>query len=62
VYQILPRGLNDLMDDFWHDWKKFLGLNHVIQKFELYDFTPIYEWHLGEKEKKQMSIEVSYYN
>eukprot|EP00252_Welwitschia_mirabilis_P024758 TRINITY_DN744_c0_g1_i2.p1 TRINITY_DN744_c0_g1~~TRINITY_DN744_c0_g1_i2.p1 ORF type:complete len:711 (-),score=172.30 TRINITY_DN744_c0_g1_i2:1356-3488(-) len=44
--------------NFWHDWKKILGPKHVIQKLELCDFTPIYEWHLKEKEKKkQMSTE-----
>ena len=51
------------IENFWHDWKKVLGSKHVIQKFELGDFTPIYEWHLGKKErKKQMSAEVSYCN
>jgi len=46
------------IENFWHDWKKVLGSKHVIQKFELCDFTPIYDWHLMEKEKKkQMSAE-----
>lgn len=44
--------------NFWSDWKQILGKKHVIQKFELCDFTPIYEWHLSEKEKKkQMTTE-----
>ncbi|XP_048322737.1 DNA topoisomerase 1-like [Ziziphus jujuba] len=34
------------------------GKNHVIQKFDSCDFTPIYDWHQNEKEKKkQMSSE-----
>ncbi|KAJ6819582.1 DNA topoisomerase 1 beta-like [Iris pallida] len=46
------------IDNFWADWKQILGKNHVIKKFELCDFTPIYEWHLREKEKKkQMTSE-----
>lgn len=48
------------IDNFMNDWKVLLGRNHVIKKFELCDFTPIYEWHQKEKEKKkQMSTEVS---
>lgn len=44
--------------NFWEDWKGYLGKNHVIKKFELCDFTPIYEWHAAEKErKKNMSTE-----
>ncbi|KAH7307243.1 hypothetical protein KP509_22G051300 [Ceratopteris richardii] len=46
------------LSNFWNDWRKLLGSNHVIQKLEECDFTPIYEWHLAEKEKKkQLSSE-----
>ncbi|XP_002529020.2 DNA topoisomerase 1 alpha [Ricinus communis] len=46
------------LENFWNDWRKLLGRNHVIQKLEDCDFTPIYEWHEREKEKKkQMSTE-----
>lgn len=46
------------IENFWHDWRKVLGSKHVIQNFGLCDFTPIYDWHLREKEKKkQMSAE-----
>ncbi|OAY28419.1 DNA topoisomerase 1 alpha isoform X1 [Manihot esculenta] len=46
------------LENFWNDWRKLLGKNHVIQKLEDCDFTPIYEWHQREKEKKkQMSTE-----
>ncbi|PKA53641.1 DNA topoisomerase 1 [Apostasia shenzhenica] len=46
------------IENFMNDWRPILGKNHVIKKFELCDFTPIYEWHLREKEKKkQMSSE-----
>ncbi|CAL5396228.1 unnamed protein product [Camellia sinensis] len=45
-------------ENFMNDWRKILGKNHVIQKWEDCDFTPIYEWHQREKEKKkQMSSE-----
>jgi DNA topoisomerase-1 len=47
------------LSNFWNDWKKILGPGHVIQSLDHCDFTPIYEWHLAEKEKKkQMSSEV----
>ncbi|KAL9283528.1 DNA topoisomerase 1 alpha [Arabidopsis thaliana] len=45
-------------ENFWNDWRRLLGKKHVIQKLDDCDFTPIYEWHLEEKEKKkQMSTE-----
>ncbi|GMN48569.1 hypothetical protein TIFTF001_017730 [Ficus carica] len=45
-------------DNFWNDWRKLLGKNHVIQKLDACDFTPIYNWYQEEKEKKkQMSTE-----
>jgi DNA topoisomerase I len=48
------------IENFWNDWKQILGKKHVIKKFELCDFTPIYGWHLAEKEKKkQMTSEVN---
>ncbi|CAI0379324.1 unnamed protein product [Linum tenue] len=47
------------LENFWNDWRRILGRNHVIQKLDDCDFTPIYEWHQQEKEKKkQMSTEV----
>ncbi|KAK9269439.1 hypothetical protein L1049_001213 [Liquidambar formosana] len=46
------------IENFMNDWRKILGRNHVIQKFNDCDFSPIYEWHQNEKEKKkQMSTE-----
>ncbi|KAB5534466.1 hypothetical protein DKX38_017552 [Salix brachista] len=46
------------LQNFWNDWRILLGKNHVIQKLEICDFNPIYEWHEKEKEKKkQMSTE-----
>ncbi|XP_009619726.2 DNA topoisomerase 1 alpha-like [Nicotiana tomentosiformis] len=45
-------------ENFMNDWRKILGKNHVIQNLDDCDFTPIYEWHQSEKEKKkQMSTE-----
>lgn len=49
-------------ENFFSDWKKMLGKSHVIQNLDDCDFTPIYEWHQREKEKKkQLSTEVSYW-
>jgi DNA topoisomerase-1 len=48
-------------DNFWNDWRKLLGRNHVIQSLEKCDFTPIYDWYQQEKEKKkQLSAQVSW--
>ncbi|KAK6137037.1 hypothetical protein DH2020_029221 [Rehmannia glutinosa] len=45
-------------ENFMADWRKILGKNHTIQSLEHCDFTPIYEWHQTEKEKKkQMTTE-----
>ncbi|CAA2969751.1 topoisomerase I [Olea europaea subsp. europaea] len=45
-------------ENFMSDWRKILGKNHIIQSLEYCDFTPIYEWHQKEKEKKkQMTTE-----
>lgn len=47
-------------ENFWTDWRKLLGKNHVIQNLNDCDFTPIYDWYQIEKEKKkQLSTEVS---
>ncbi|RVW38872.1 DNA topoisomerase 1 beta [Vitis vinifera] len=55
-YATKPR----FIENFMNDWRVRLGKNHVIKKFELCDFTPIYEWHEKEKEKKkQMTTEES---
>jgi DNA topoisomerase-1 len=55
-------GKQTFIDNFFTDWRKILGKNHIIKKFELCDFTPIYEWHLREKEKKkQMTTEASFF-
>eukprot|EP00877_Chromochloris_zofingiensis_P012806 jgi/Chrzof1/777/Cz01g28140.t1 len=39
--------------NFWGDFKEVLGKNHVIQSLSKCDFTPIYEWHMAEREKKK---------
>ena len=55
-YATKPR----FIENFMNDWRVVLGKNHVIKKFEPCDFTPMYEWHQKEKEKKkQMTAEVS---
>ncbi|KAM0866765.1 hypothetical protein ACQ4PT_042433 [Festuca glaucescens] len=46
------------INNFFKDWRNILGRKHIIKKFELCDFSPIYKWHLQEKEKKkQMTSE-----
>ncbi|KAK8644004.1 hypothetical protein V6N13_013280 [Hibiscus sabdariffa] len=51
-------GKPQFKKNFWEDWSKMLGKNHIIKGLDKCDFTPIYEWHLQEKEKKkQMSSE-----
>uniref|UniRef100_A0A1J3D932 DNA topoisomerase I n=1 Tax=Noccaea caerulescens TaxID=107243 RepID=A0A1J3D932_NOCCA len=45
-------------ENFWNDWRKLLGKNHVIKNLDDCDFSPIYDWYMQEKEtKKQMSAE-----
>ncbi|XP_044500917.1 DNA topoisomerase 1 alpha-like [Mangifera indica] len=45
-------------ENFWTDWRKLLGKNHVIQNLTDCDFKPIYDWHQQQKEiKKQMNSE-----
>ena len=45
--------------NFWTDWKALLGPKHAIQMLDKCDFTPIWEWHAEEKErKKNMTGEV----
>lgn len=47
-------------NNFWNDWQKLLGKNHVIQNVKDCDFTPIYDWCQNEKDKKkQMSSAVN---
>ncbi|RHN71137.1 putative DNA topoisomerase [Medicago truncatula] len=42
--------------NFWNDWRKLLGENHMIQNLKDCDITPIYDWCQIEKDKKkQMS-------
>ncbi|XP_026383339.1 DNA topoisomerase 1 alpha-like [Papaver somniferum] len=41
------------IENFMNDWRVILGKEHVIKKFHLCDFTPIYDWHQNEKDKKK---------
>lgn len=41
-------------NNFWKDWKKMLGKNHVIQDLDNCDFGKIYNHLLEKKKKKQM--------
>lgn len=39
--------------NFWEGFREVLGPKHVIQDLDRCDFTPIYEWHEAEREKKR---------
>lgn len=39
--------------NFWEGFKEVLGPRHVIKSLDKCDFTPIYEWHMAEREKKK---------
>jgi DNA topoisomerase-1 len=41
------------LNNFWEGFKEVLGSNHVIKSLEKCDFTPIYEYHMAEREKKK---------
>jgi DNA topoisomerase-1 len=40
-------------ENFWKDWKKILGANHVIKNFEDVDFTPIQSYIAKRSEEKK---------
>lgn len=44
---------NVFRNNFWKDWKKILGKNHIIQSLEECNFSQIYDNILFEKNKKQ---------
>jgi len=48
-YMTKPTFLNN----FWQGFEQVLGRNHVIKSLEKCDFTPIYEYHMAEREKKK---------
>lgn len=39
--------------NFWEGFREVLGTGHRIQSLEKCDFTPIYEWHMAERERKK---------
>lgn len=41
------------LKNFWEGFQEVLGPRHVIQSLEKCDFTPIYEWHMAERERKR---------
>ncbi|RZC59711.1 hypothetical protein C5167_007011 [Papaver somniferum] len=41
------------IENFMKDWRVILGKEHLIKKFHPCDFTPIYDWHQNEKDKKK---------
>lgn len=45
---------NTFRRNFWNDFKKVLGKEHIIQSFDNCDFSLIYDHLLKEKEKKKL--------
>ncbi|KXZ56848.1 hypothetical protein GPECTOR_1g765 [Gonium pectorale] len=46
------------LKNFWEGFQEVLGKKHVIKSLEKCDFTPIYDWHMAQREaKKSMSKE-----
>jgi DNA topoisomerase-1 len=41
------------LDNFWEGFKAVLGPNHRIKSLDKCDFTPIYDWHIAERERKK---------
>ncbi|GBF98695.1 DNA topoisomerase-like [Raphidocelis subcapitata] len=39
--------------NFWEGFREVLGPRHVIKSLDKCDFTPIYDWHAAEREKKK---------
>lgn len=39
--------------NFWEGFSEVLGPKHAIQCLTKCDFTPIYEWHMAERERKR---------
>jgi DNA topoisomerase I len=56
MYAVLKNNdsYNDktFQSNFFNDWKKSLGPKSPIKTLEKCDFSPIWEWYLKEKEKK----------
>ena len=43
--------------NFWNDWRKILGNNHIIQNLDDVDFSLIYDYLLKMKENKKLNPE-----
>lgn len=41
------------LNNFWEGFRDVLGPKHRIQCLEKCDFTPIYDWHMAERERKK---------
>ena len=41
------------LENFWEGFREVLGPRHTIQCLEKCDFTPIYDWHIAERERKK---------
>ncbi|GIL73157.1 hypothetical protein Vretimale_4749 [Volvox reticuliferus] len=41
------------LKNFWEGFKEILGKNHAIKNLDKCDFTPIYDWHMAQREAKK---------
>ena len=48
-----PPKKNSFLKNFWEGFHEVLGRNHVIKSLDKCDFTPMFEYHMAEREKKK---------
>ena len=41
------------LKNFWEGFQEVLGKNHTIKSLDKCDFTPMFDWHMAEREKKK---------
>jgi hypothetical protein len=42
------------LKNFWEGFKEVLGPKHAIKSLDKCDFTPIYDWHMAQRELKKL--------
>ena len=41
------------LNNFWEGFREVLGPGHAVASLDKCDFTPIYDWHMAERERKR---------
>ena len=44
---------DQFLGNFWDAFKPILGKGHIIKDLKKCDFSPIYEWHMAERDKRK---------